>query len=68
MFIIVVIGIVAAFGYYMSLKSHPFTKCKFCNGTARHFGTTYTYAHRRCRKCGGTGRKDRLGARLFTKS
>jgi DnaJ-class molecular chaperone len=68
MFIIVVIGIVAAFGYYMSLKAHPFTKCKFCNGTARHFGTTFTYAHRRCRKCGGTGRKDRLGARLFTKS
>jgi hypothetical protein len=25
----------------------------------------YTYAQRRCRKCGGTGRRDRLGVKLF---
>jgi DnaJ-class molecular chaperone len=66
--IIVVICIIAAVGYYGSLRAHPFTKCRDCNGTARHFGTTYTYAHRRCRKCGGTGRKDRLGVRLFIKN
>jgi DnaJ-class molecular chaperone len=68
MVIIVVICIIAAVGYYGSLKAHPFTKCRVCNGTARHFGTTFTQAHRRCRKCGGTGRKDRLGVRLFMKS
>jgi hypothetical protein len=67
MVIIVVIGIMAAIGYYVSLKTHPLTKCKVCNGSARHFGTTYTTAFRRCRKCGGTGRKDRLGVRLFMK-
>lgn len=68
MFIIVIIGIIVVVGYYMSLKAHPFTKCKVCNGSARHYGTFYSDAHRRCRKCGGTGRKDRLGVRLFIKS
>jgi DnaJ-class molecular chaperone len=66
--IIIIIGIVIAFGYYLSLRSHPFTKCRVCNGSGRHFGTTYSSAHRRCRKCGGTGRKDRLGVRFINKS
>jgi hypothetical protein len=47
---------------------HPFTKCRVCNGTARHYAKYFPDAHRRCRKCGGTGRKDRLGVRLFMKS
>jgi DnaJ-class molecular chaperone len=63
--IILIIGIVFAIGYYLSLRSHPFTKCRMCHGTGRHFGTTYGYAHRRCRRCGGTGRKNRLGVKLF---
>ena len=63
--IVIIIGIIAAVGYYFSLRVHPLTKCKLCNGGGRHFGTVYGYAHRRCRKCGGSGRKDRLGVRLF---
>lgn len=65
--IIVILGILVVVSYYLSLKMHPFTKCKFCNGSGKHYGTTYANAHRRCRKCAGTGRKDRLGARLFIK-
>ena len=61
----IIIGIIFAFGYYLSLRLHPFKKCKLCDGTSKHYGSIYTYAHRRCRKCGGTGRKDRLGVRLF---
>jgi DnaJ-class molecular chaperone len=63
--ILIVIGIIAGFGYYLSLRIHPLTKCKVCNGGGRHFGTVYASAHRRCRKCGGSGRQDRLGVRLF---
>jgi DnaJ-class molecular chaperone len=63
--IFLIIAIVFVLGYFLSIRSHPFTKCRLCNGTGRHFGTTYGYAHRRCRRCGGTGRKDRLGVRLF---
>ena len=60
-----IIGIIVVIGYYLSLKAHPFTKCKVCNGTARHYGAVYQDAFRRCRKCDGTGRQDRLGVRLF---
>jgi DnaJ-class molecular chaperone len=65
MAILIVICIIAGIGYYLSLRIHPLTKCKVCNGGGRHFGTVYTYAQRRCRKCGGSGRQDRLGVRLF---
>ncbi len=68
MIIIVIIGVIAGFSYYVSLKAHPLTKCKVCDGRARHYSSTYPNAFRRCRKCGGTGRKDRLGVRLFMKS
>jgi DnaJ-class molecular chaperone len=62
---IIIIGIIAAVGYFISLRIHPLTKCRLCNGGGRHFGSVYTYAQRRCRKCGGSGRLDRLGTRLF---
>jgi len=65
MSILIILIIVFIVGYYLSLRAHPYTKCRLCNGRGRHFGTVYTYAHRRCSKCGGTGRKDRLGVRLF---
>jgi DnaJ-class molecular chaperone len=63
--ILILIIIIAAVGYVVSLRIHPLTKCRLCNGTGRHFGSVYTYGQRRCRKCGGTGRKDRLGKRIF---
>jgi hypothetical protein len=63
-FIIVVI--IFFIGYYLSLKAYPFTKCRFCDGRGRFNGKGfYSYAHGRCPKCGGSGRKDRLGVRLF---
>ena len=65
MAILIIFIIIVAVGYYASLRVHPLTKCRVCNGGGRHSGAVYTYAQRRCRKCGGTGRKDRLGVRLF---
>jgi DnaJ-class molecular chaperone len=65
---IVIIGIIFLFGYYLSLKAHPFTKCKHCNGRGKFNGTgLYSYAHGRCRKCGGSGRKDRFGVRFLNR-
>jgi DnaJ-class molecular chaperone len=63
--ILIIIVIIAVAGYFVSLRLHPLTKCKACNGGGRHFGAVYTYAQRRCYKCAGTGRKDRLGTRVF---
>lgn len=66
MAIFIVIVILAVIGYYISLRIHPLTRCRTCNGSGRHFGSVYTYAQRRCRKCGGSGRKDRLGTKFFS--
>jgi DnaJ-class molecular chaperone len=63
--ILIIIVAIAAVGYYISLRVHPLTKCRLCSGTGRHFGTIYKDAQRRCRKCGGSGRLDRLGTRVF---
>ena len=63
--IVILIVILAVVGYFISLRIHPLTKCGTCNGSGRHIGSVYTYAQRRCRKCGGSGRKNRLGVRLF---
>ena len=66
MTILIGIVIVAAVGYYISLRSHPYTKCRVCNGSGKHFGSVFTTAHRKCGKCNGTGRLDRLGTRFLT--
>ncbi|HXC85565.1 MAG TPA: hypothetical protein VNV62_27350 [Trebonia sp.] len=63
--ILIIIVVIAAVGYYISLRVHPLTKCRLCSGTGRHFGAVYKDAQRRCRKCGGSGRLDRLGTRVF---
>jgi DnaJ-class molecular chaperone len=63
--ILIILIIFAVAGYFISLRIHPLAKCRLCKGTGRHIGGMYTYAQRRCRKCGGSGRVDRLGVRLF---
>jgi DnaJ-class molecular chaperone len=65
MTVLIILIVIAGVGYYISLRLHPLTKCKLCNGGGRHFGTVYKNAQRRCRKCGGSGRLDRLGTRVF---
>jgi len=62
---LIVIVLVAGAGYLISVRIHPLKRCPMCKSTGRHFGGVYAYAHRRCRACGGTGRKDRLGAKVF---
>jgi len=60
----VIIGIILALVYYTSLRTYPYTKCKVCNGEPKHFSTLNPDAFRFCRKCGGTGRQERFGARF----
>lgn len=62
---ILLLGLLAVAGYYISLRIHPLARCRWCRGTGRHYGAVYSYAHRRCRHCGGDGRKRRLGARML---
>ena len=61
-FLVLVLG-----GYLLSLRLHPFRSCPACKGrraAGRHHGSFYTYSHRRCRRCGGTNRQERLGTRV----
>ena len=62
---VILIAIVIAIGYFVSLRIHPLRKCPTCKMTGRHFGSVYSYSYRRCRTCDGTGRRDRLGTRVF---
>jgi hypothetical protein len=57
------LGVLAVGGYLLSLRLHPFRSCPACK-SGRHPGSVYTYSHRRCRRCGGTNRQERLGTRL----
>jgi DnaJ-class molecular chaperone len=62
---LIVIALIAGLGYLVSLRIHPLRRCPVCKMTGRHYGSVYGYGYRRCRACGGTGRKDRLGAKIF---
>jgi DnaJ-class molecular chaperone len=60
---LVVLAVLVAAGYAVSVRLHPFRKCRWCAGTGKHFGAIYAHAHRPCRHCGGVGRKLRYGIR-----
>ncbi len=62
---LIIIALVLGTGYLVSLRIHPLRRCPVCRSTGRHFGSFYTGSYRRCRACGGTGRKDRLGTKVF---
>jgi hypothetical protein len=62
--LLVVIAIIAG-GYLVSCRIHPLRKCPTCKMTGRHFGDVYTGNFRRCRRCDGSGRRDRLGTQIF---
>jgi DnaJ-class molecular chaperone len=59
---IVIFGAIVAIGYYRSLKTHPFTKCKACGGQGRFTHKVFPGAIGLCSKCGGNGRQLRRGA------
>lgn len=66
MSVIFLIVVVAALGYYLSLRVHPTTRCKRCDSSNRHYDLLYSERRRgSCPDCGGTGRQKRLGVRIF---
>lgn len=65
-FAVIALAVVGSASYLVSLRLHPNTNCGKCSGSAKHRGAVWVYAHRPCRKCGGTGRKMRWGYRTFT--
>jgi DnaJ-class molecular chaperone len=62
---LVLIIVILAVGYLVSLRIHPLRKCPRCNMSGRHFGTFFTGSYRRCRRCQGRGQLDRVGTQVF---
>jgi DnaJ-class molecular chaperone len=61
--ILLLIAIVVAVSYYVSLRIWPMSNCSRCQGSGRNAGST-AKRYGRCKKCGGTGRRLRPGARM----
>lgn len=61
----VVTLLVVFISYLLSLMVHPYVPCRECGGKAIHKAGVWTYAHRKCHRCSGAGRKQRLGARML---
>lgn len=59
---VLVMAVVVAVSYYVSLRIWPMRNCSRCQGSGRNVGST-AKRYGRCGKCGGTGRRLRPGAR-----
>jgi DnaJ-class molecular chaperone len=62
---LILIIVIIAVGYLVSLRIHPLRKCPRCNMSGRHFGAVFPGSYRRCRKCQGRGQLDRVGTQVF---
>jgi hypothetical protein len=62
---VLLVIVIVAVGYLVSLRIHPLRKCPRCKMTGRHFGGVFSYAYRPCRRCRGSGRRDRLGTQVL---
>lgn len=63
---VLIIAVVMAVSYYVSLRVWPWRNCGRCQGSGRNAGST-AKRYGRCKKCGGTGRQVRPGARMVNR-
>lgn len=57
-------AIAGGVGYYISLRRHPYTPCRRCEGSGRNSGSTRR-RYGLCGRCGGSGRRERFGRRFI---
>lgn len=68
MTLLIVIVLAAAFAavtYLISLRVHPWRRCLRCKGAGRTRARVWRGAFGSCPRCGGKGRKPRLGIRVL---
>ena len=61
---VALVAVVLAAGYVLAVAVWPFTAHRRCNGSGK-LRSPGGRSWRRCPGCGGTGRKLRLGRRVF---
>ena len=54
----------AAF-YLFMCAAFPFGNCRRCKGTGKLYSRIFTKAFRLCPRCAGTGRRVRIGRRVY---
>jgi hypothetical protein len=59
-----VLAIVAVGAYLVACAAWPFSRCRWCDGRGFHLSPTGRHM-RDCRHCKGTGRRVRIGRRLY---
>lgn len=63
--LVVLLVVLVGVSYVVSTRIHPLRKCPTCKMSGRHFGSVYQGSYRRCRRCDGSGRRDRVGTQVF---
>jgi len=58
------LALLATAGYLLACTWWPYTACGRCHGTGKHRSPSGK-AWRPCRRCKGSGRRVRVGRRLF---
>jgi hypothetical protein len=62
--LIIIAAAVIAYGRWrLSLRRHPYAPCRWCVGRSGRNPGSNRERWGKCRKCGGTGKRLRLGAR-----
>lgn len=61
---VILIVLIAALAWALSLYAHPFTGCRACGGTGLNKGSTGK-RFGMCKACGGSKRRQRRGSRTL---
>lgn len=64
MTVLIAAGFVVAVCWRISLRFWPYARCGRCEGSGRNAGSN-RQRWGFCRKCGGSGRRERVGVRFF---
>jgi hypothetical protein len=64
---LLLLGVLVSAGWLVSLWRWPFAPCRACSGKGTNSGSSRK-RFGLCRKCGGTRRRERLGARYVNRA
>lgn len=64
MLTLIILGLIAAAGWVISLYRWPYAPCGKCEGSGKNPGSNGK-RHGQCRRCKGAGRRQRIGAKTI---
>ena len=60
---LILAAVLYGIGYKVSIRLHPYRRCRRCGESGKHRGAVFIRSFRACRRCGGTGQQLRAFAR-----